>query len=787
MKHIKITFFLILLATLTVSGQDLTKIGKLCHSDNPVQIEVGTNATLTFADLDGNGHADLYVGNYYGDIAWYRNTGNNVYDTVGYFLETSLYTIVPAFADIDQDGDLDLYLGNTDGNIQVYTNDGSNHFTSSGLLQADGTDLDIGLYSSPVFVDEDEDGVIDVLYVGYDKLYKYINTDGTFTADGTVLAGGSDLSYPRKAQFSDIDQDGDLDMYAGSAGYLYFYQKNGGTYASGVKMQSSGANIQCTAYDSPCIYDVDEDGDDDILIGKDEGGIEVHLNDGSGNFTNEGLMTNAQFIEFSKIRPELADTDGDGIKDLHFGQSTGYYIHNYTNNGHNQYAASSIYYSYRDYADFAYADKDNDGDLDMFVGDDDGYITYYRNDGTGSFTGEGYLYEGGGAIKINVGTYASVSVFYDNYGNPDLFVGNADGEIIHVEYSGGNYSTAGNVQADGVNIDVGNNASPTFADLDGDGDDDLYVGNSVGNVYIFLNDGNGTFTANGMLRADGSTIDVGFFASPAFANGYFYIGTYDDGIYYYKYNDVYAPNPDASSLSDLSGVCSVDAPTPPTATDNVSGTITGTTTTVFPITEQGTTVITWDFEDEAGNISHQTQNAVVNDYIDPEITCVGNQNITIAAGETYYTVSGTEFDPTSATDNCTVESVINDYNNSSTLDGEQFPIGTHTVTWTVTDGNNRTAQCSCDIDISGTATAVSATTNEIVKFYPNPATDDIWLQIPENININKIKITDISGKIVFEVSEINRQKISISNLQKGMYIVDILTDKGSVTQKLFKL
>ena len=40
----------------------------------------------------------------------------------------------------------------------------------------------------------------------------------------------------------------------------------------------------------------------------------------------------------------------------------------------------------------------------------------------------------------------------------------------------------------------------------------------------------------------------------------------------------------------------VDTLTAPTATDNCSGTITGTTST-FPITAQGTTVVTWTFED----------------------------------------------------------------------------------------------------------------------------------------------------------------------------------------------
>ncbi|MDG1015176.1 MAG: hypothetical protein P8O09_08170, partial [Flavobacteriaceae bacterium] len=62
-------------------------------------------------------------------------------------------------------------------------------------------------------------------------------------------------------------------------------------------------------------------------------------------------------------------------------------------------------------------------------------------------------------------------------------------------------------------------------------------------------------------------------------------------------DDTTAPVADASSLSDVTGQCSVTSLTAPTATDNCSGTVTGTTTTSLPITAQGTTVVTWTYTD----------------------------------------------------------------------------------------------------------------------------------------------------------------------------------------------
>ena len=73
-----------------------------------------------------------------------------------------------------------------------------------------------------------------------------------------------------------------------------------------------------------------------------------------------------------------------------------------------------------------------------------------------------------------------------------------------------------------------------------------------------------------------------------------------------------APVPDIVNLLDIIAECSVTITEYPTATDNCAGLITATTTTLFPITEQGTTVITWVYDDGNGNISSQTQNIINN-------------------------------------------------------------------------------------------------------------------------------------------------------------------------------
>ena len=73
-------------------------------------------------------------------------------------------------------------------------------------------------------------------------------------------------------------------------------------------------------------------------------------------------------------------------------------------------------------------------------------------------------------------------------------------------------------------------------------------------------------------------------------------------------------------LADVTGECSAMV-TAPTTTDNCSGTITGTTSTVFPITTQGTTVVVWSFDDGNGNVVTSNQNVIIEDISSTDTGC----------------------------------------------------------------------------------------------------------------------------------------------------------------------
>ena len=85
---------------------------------------------------------------------------------------------------------------------------------------------------------------------------------------------------------------------------------------------------------------------------------------------------------------------------------------------------------------------------------------------------------------------------------------------------------------------------------------------------------------------------------------------------------------------------------------------------------------------------------------DPTIFCVTNQTKAADSGQCYYTVSGTEFDLTSYSDDCLVANVVNDFNGGTSLNGAQIPTGTTTITWTVTDNAGNSSLCSFDVTVN---------------------------------------------------------------------------------------
>ena len=145
-------------------------------------------------------------------------------------------------------------------------------------------------------------------------------------------------------------------------------------------------------------------------------------------------------------------------------------------------------------------------------------------------------------------------------------------------------------------------------------------------------------------------------------------------------DDITAPVPVITSLTDITSECTVTTLTAPTATDNCAGTVTVTNNATLPISGEGTTIVTWTYDDGNGNTSTQTQNVIIDDVTAP---VADNAILTDITAE----CSVTALIAPSATDNCGGTVTVS-HDATLPISGE----GTTTVvTWTYDDGNGNTS------------------------------------------------------------------------------------------------
>ncbi len=162
------------------------------------------------------------------------------------------------------------------------------------------------------------------------------------------------------------------------------------------------------------------------------------------------------------------------------------------------------------------------GKNDLLLGDDQGYVTLYLNLGTPDsprYDAGTRLRAAGKEIKVR-GPAVPYLVDWNEDGRPDLLVGNSGGYLhLFLNQGSAEFAPGVMVQAGGKNVDVGGRAAPCVADWNGDGKKDLVMGNSSGEIFLYLNEGSNEQPAFGKpIKLNGGRLDVGSHSSPDFVD-----------------------------------------------------------------------------------------------------------------------------------------------------------------------------------------------------------------------------------------------------------------------------
>lgn len=346
-----------------------------------------------------------------------------------------------SWQDYDNDGDLDLFVNDKDQH-RLFRNDGSGVFTNITPTNL-ASPAPLGFYYTTAWGDYNNDGYLD-LYMGNDgdkhALFRG-GAGGAFTQITTGPQSNDMVHSFANVSFVDYDRDGFLDIFCSNV-------KNAQSVAEKNTLYKGNGSSFTKITTGPVVTDLDDNWCHAWADYNNDRCPDLFV----GNMTNDFLYKNNCDGTFTKVTTGPVVSDG------------------------------------KDSESASWGDYDNDGFLDLFVGIWGDHCRLYHNNGDGTFS-----LKTGTPLDANTDNVTGSGwADYDNDGFLDLYVccwsanGTAKNRLYH-NVAGTFTEVTGNV----LTATPHASNSCLWADVDNDGDMDLYVANKSTANEFFRNDGNG--------------------------------------------------------------------------------------------------------------------------------------------------------------------------------------------------------------------------------------------------------------------------------------------------------
>jgi len=358
--------------------------------------------------------------------------------------------------------------------------------------------------------DVDGNGTTDLLYgdIFSHSLFSLLNigspAEPRLECSADVYPPDSTLSTAgfNQGTLTDIDGDGDPDLFVSVLNSrtfhsFWFYENEGTVSLPDFRLRTTDyiPTVDAGQNSHPALADLDGDNDLDLVIGNNAGSLWLFRNAGSELspvFTLEDTVYGAISGNFS-YAPAFGDIDADGDPDLALGRFDGSVII-YRNDGPAGYVPVDTIVSGQ-YASPAIGDVDGDNDPDLIIGTGAGTLSLFINQGdSANFA---FVQEPDSSLTADFGSNARPFLKRNrSTGTVDLFVTPAadptgeapQSNIYYFKNTGGGSSPRFQLVDGHYGPDVPYEPALAFADLDGDGDDDLLIGTSKGGLVYFRND-----------------------------------------------------------------------------------------------------------------------------------------------------------------------------------------------------------------------------------------------------------------------------------------------------------